>query len=170
MMQTVAIHSRTTFFAGRILSGVGLGGSSTIVPMFSSEMMPKQIRGQVGSFYQLMFTLGIFTSYWTDWGVANDIPDTESRQWQIPIGLQVVFALLLGCGTLTLKESTRWLSMKGRHPEALESLKWIRASEDGDVRLEMEEIRQGVEVETRAKEDFQLRGMANLARSVSRIS
>lgn len=34
------------------------------MPMFSSEMTPKEIRGQVGSFYQLFFTFGIFTSYW----------------------------------------------------------------------------------------------------------
>jgi MFS family permease len=165
MMQTINSHSRAVFYVGRVIAGIGLGGSSVVVPMFSSEMTPKQIRGQVGSFYQLMFTLGIFTSYWTDWGVARDIPDTYSTQWQIPIGLQMLFAGLLGIGTLTLKESTRWLTMKGRHEEAWQSLKWIRASDDDDVVDEMEEIRLGVESEVHAREGFHFKGM--LAKPIS---
>lgn len=163
MIQTINTHSTSAFFVGRVIAGIGLGGSSVVVPMFSSEMTPKEIRGQVGSFYQLMFTLGIFTSYWTDWGVAQDIPDTETRQWQIPVGLQMLFASLLGIGTLSLKESVRWLTQKGRHDEAWNSLKWMRASVDEDVYLEMEEIRLGVETEAHAREGFQLRGIASPA-------
>jgi MFS family permease len=159
LVQTINSHSTTTFFVGRIIAGIGLGGSSVVVPMFSSEMTPKQIRGQIGSFYQLMFTLGIFTSYWTDWGVAKDISDTESKQWQIPVGLQMLFAGLLGIGTLTLKESTRWLAMRGRHDEAWGSLKWIRASDDDDVRSEMLEIKLGVEMEAHAREGFHFSGI-----------
>ena len=162
MIQTINTHSTTAFFVGRVIAGLGLGGSSVVVPMYSSEMTPKQIRGQVGSFYQLMFTLGIFTSYWCDWGVAKNIPDTDSKQWQIPIGLQMLFAGLLGIGTLTLKESTRWLTMQGRHDEAWSSLKWIRASEDEDVHLEMEEIRMGVQVEAHAREGFQFMGKPHI--------
>jgi len=64
LLQTINTHSRVCFYVGRVIAGLGLGGSSVIVPMFSSEMTPKEIRGQVGSLYQLMFTLGIFTSYW----------------------------------------------------------------------------------------------------------
>ncbi len=64
IIQTINTHSTSAFFVGRVVAGLGLGGSSVVVPMFSSEMTPKEIRGQVGSFYQLMFTLGIFTSYW----------------------------------------------------------------------------------------------------------
>ena len=105
-----------------------------------------------------MFTLGIFTSYWTDYGVATLISDTSSKQWQIPIALQLLFAGLLGLGTLTLKESVRWLAHRGRHEDAWESLMWIRADDGADVRLEMEEIRAGVELENRAREGFQLRG------------
>ena len=57
-IQTAQTHSTSAFYVGRVIAGLGLGGSSVVVPMFSSEMTPKQIRGQVGSFYQLMFTLG----------------------------------------------------------------------------------------------------------------
>lgn len=80
--------------------------------------------------------------------------EANSRQWQIPIGLQLVPGALLGLGMLTLKESTRWLTRKGRHEEAFESLKWIRADDSQAVIDEMEDIRLGVEMEVRATEGF----------------
>lgn len=106
-----------------------------------------------------MFTLGIFTSYWVDYGVANNISDSKPSQWQIPIGLQLLPAGLLGLGMLTLKESTRWLTMRGQYQKAWESLKWIRADDSEITQLEMDEIRAGVEYEAHAKEGFRLTGM-----------
>lgn len=57
----------------------------------------------------------------------------------------------------TLKESTRWLTKKGRHDEAWESLKWIRADESQATIEEMEEIRMGVEIEARETEGLRPR-------------
>lgn len=59
---------------------------------------------------------------------------------------------------LTLPESTRWLTKKGRHDEAWESLRWIRADSSRATIEEMEEIRMGVEVEAIATEGFQFKG------------
>ena len=81
-----------------------------------------------------------------------------TSQWQIPIGLQLLPAFLLGAGMLTLKESTRWLTSKGRHDEAWESLVWIRGSDAQATVEEMEEIRTGVEIEAQEREGFQLKG------------
>jgi hypothetical protein len=100
-------------------------------------------------------TIGIFTSYWIDYGVGENIPKTEAKQWQIPIGIQILPATLLGLGMFTLKESVRWLTPKGRHQEAWESLQWIRADSGPEAQLEMDEIRLGVETELREKEGFQ---------------
>lgn len=90
--------------------------------------------------------------------MAEVVPSV-SRQWQIPIGLQIIPAGLLGFGMFTLKESTRWLTKKGRHDEAWESLKWIRADGSQATLEEMEEIRVGVEMEQRATEGFHFKGM-----------
>lgn len=155
LVQTVNTHSLAAFYVARVVAGLGLGTATVVVPMFSSEMTPKEIRGQIGSFFQWFFTFGIFTSYWVDYGVA--LGPSNSRQWQIPIGLQLVPGALLGLGMLTLKESTRWLTKKGRHDEALESLKWIRADDSQAVTDEMEDIRLGVEMEARATEGFRPR-------------
>ncbi|KAK1030739.1 hypothetical protein LTR33_017051, partial [Friedmanniomyces endolithicus] len=163
-------YSRAAFYVGRVIAGLGLGGSSVVVPMFSSEMTPRQIRGQIGSFYQLMYTLGIFTSYWIDWGVAQNYTKTDSRMWQIPVGLQLLWAGLLGLGMFTLKESARWLTAVGRHEEAWESLKWIRADDGPLIQAEMEEIRAGVEMEAHAREGFRITEMIqgdNLRRTLT---
>ncbi|KAK2614731.1 hypothetical protein N8I77_001536 [Diaporthe amygdali] len=152
LIQTVNTHSLAAFYVARVIAGLGLGTATVVVPMFSSEMAPKEIRGQIGSFFQWFFTFGIFTSYWVDYGVA--LGPSNARQWQIPVGLQLVPGALLGLGMLTLKESTRWLTKKGRHEEAFESLKWIRADDSQAVIDEMEDIRLGVEMEARATEGF----------------
>lgn len=57
---------------------------------------------------------------------------------------------------LTLKESVRWLTKKGKHDKAWESLQWIRADSSIEAQVEMDEIRAGVELEARATEGFKL--------------
>jgi MFS family permease len=64
ILQVVNTHSIGAFYAGRIISGLGVGAATVLVPMFSAEMSPKHIRGQLGSFFQLFFSLGVLVSYW----------------------------------------------------------------------------------------------------------
>ncbi|TPX09061.1 uncharacterized protein E0L32_001677 [Thyridium curvatum] len=156
-IQTINTHSLPAFYVARVIAGLGLGAATVVVPMFSSEMVPKEMRATCGSFFQWFFTFGIFTSYWIDYGVAKHVSPDEAKQWQIPIGLQILPAAMLGLGMLTLKESTRWLTKKGRHDEAWESLKWIRADDSEVAQAEMDEIRQGVETEARETEGFQFK-------------
>ncbi|KAI1149659.1 putative MFS quinate transporter [Nemania diffusa] len=157
IIQTINTHSLTAFYIARVIAGLGLGTATVVVPMFNSEMMPKELRGQVGSFFQWFYTFGIFVSYFVDYGVARGISSHRSAQWQVPIGLQIAPAAILGFGMLTLPESTRWLTKKGRHDEAWESLRWIRADSSRATIEEMEEIRMGVEVEAIATEGFQFK-------------
>ena len=117
-----------------------------VVPMFSGEMTPKELRGQIGCFMQFFFTIGIFVSYWVDYGVSKNIK-ASSRQWQIPIGLQLLPAGLLGIGMFTLPESVRWHIQRGEHDKAWKSLTWVRASNSVQVQQEMEEITTGVQLE-----------------------
>lgn len=152
IIEVINTHSRPAFYVGRVICGLGVGGSSVVIPIFMSEMSPKEIRGAVGSSYQWLFTFGIFTSYWVDYGVKF-MPDT-TRQWQIPIGLQLVPGALMGLGMLTLKESVRWLLLQGENEKAWQSLTWVRASDSDDVRAEFVEMQQGVEDDKRISEGF----------------
>ncbi|KAL2865018.1 sugar porter family MFS transporter [Aspergillus lucknowensis] len=152
IIQVCPTHSIGAFYAARVISGIGVGMATVMVPMFSAEMSPKEIRGQLGSLFQFFFTLGVMTSYWIDYAVEKHVEPSD-RQWQIPIGLQLVPAGILGFGVVFLKESVRWLASKGRHEEALQSLIWIRGGEDTEeVRAEMAEILDGIAAEVQATE------------------
>lgn len=141
VLETVDTQSLAAFYVGRVICGLGVGGSATIIPIYMSEMAPKEIRGQLGSCYQLTYTVGILVSYWIDYGVKSMEP--SARQWQLPIGLQLVPGALMGIGMVSVCESVRWLLAKGREEEAWASLVWIRAGEGEDVRCEFEDILRG---------------------------
>lgn len=146
ILQVVPSHSLVCFYFGRIVSGLGLGAATAVVPSYNVEMSPKEIRGMLGSGMQLLFAAGVMISYWypghdllvkreiadvlyrIDYGTSTGLPQS-SKQWQIPVGLQLVPSAFLGLGLLTQKESVRWLAKKGRYDEAWESLRWMRADD-----------------------------------------
>lgn len=134
ILQVVPSHSLVCFYIGRFVAGIGLGAGTAVVPAYNAEMAPKEIRGKLGSGMQWLFALGVMLSYWIDYGVKVGLP-VSSKQWQIPVGLQIVPAGVLGLGLFAMPESTRWLAKKGRFDEAFESLKWIRASDGKDQSL-----------------------------------
>ncbi|RYO80120.1 hypothetical protein DL766_001562 [Monosporascus sp. MC13-8B] len=128
------------------------GVATVIIPTYSAEMAPKEIRGKLGSMFHFLFTCGVMTSYWVDYGVAENLPPT-TRQWQVPIGLQLVPGGILGLGMLLTRESTRWLAKTGRTDQALQSLIWVRGGEDTtEVREEFVEILAGIREEEQATE------------------
>lgn len=171
-LEMLNLHSLPVFFTGRVIAGLGVGGSSSVIPIYLSEMAPKQIRGQLGSVFQFMFTVGIFASYWIDYAVGFMTPQTA--QWRIPIALQLVPGGLMGLGAETLHESVRWLVANEDMERATASLKWIRAlstnSDDGEgthddgidgieernriIAKEIADLKAGIEEEAVAKAGF----------------
>jgi MFS family permease len=59
IIQTVDTHSLGAWYFARIVGGIGQGAMSVVIPMYSAEMTPKEIRGRCGSFYQWMYTWGM---------------------------------------------------------------------------------------------------------------
>lgn len=128
LLQVVPSGSLACFYIGRVIAGLGLGCGTAVVPAYNAEVAPKEIRGMVGSGVQLLFTAGVMISYWVTYGTSLGLPESNA-QWQIPVGLQMVPAGVLGLGLFTQKESVRWLAKKGRIEEAWESLSWFRADD-----------------------------------------
>ncbi|KAM0748324.1 MFS monosaccharide transporter [Meredithblackwellia eburnea MCA 4105] len=107
------------FVLGRVFAGIGLGGTSTLVPMYQSECAPKAIRGAIVAAYQWMITIGLLIAS----VVVNATKDRQGpSSFQIPIGLQFIWAVILGGGLAFLPESPRYLIMKGRDEEAMKAL------------------------------------------------
>ena len=131
ILQVCPTHSLAAFYIGRFVAGMGLGSMTAVAPGYNAEMAPKEIRAKLGSGMQWLFALGVMISYWIVYGTSQGLPPS-SKQWQIPVGLQIVPPTLLGLGLLTQKESVRWLVKKNRLEEAWENLKWHRA-DDGNT-------------------------------------
>ena len=148
VIEVINTHTTSSFYVGRVVAGLGLGGSTTIIPIYLSEMSPTDMRGRLGSCYQLAYTVGIMVSYWIAYGAKY--MSKYPGQWQMPISLQLVPAFFMGAGMLTLKESVRWLLFHRDIDRAWESLVWIRASDSEEVELEFAQMKQGVEEERRA--------------------
>ncbi|KAF9894478.1 hypothetical protein FE257_006361 [Aspergillus nanangensis] len=161
VFEVVNLHSLNVFYFGRVICGLGIGGSATVIPIYLSEMSPKEMRARLGSCYQFTFTIGIFVSYWIDYGLQFRAP--TPAQWQIPLALQLVPGALMGVGMLTLDESVRWLLSQGHSPRrAWSSLTWIRASDGPHVAAEFAQMKQAVDADRHALADFHLRELVEV--------
>ncbi|KAJ9317121.1 MFS quinate transporter [Paecilomyces variotii] len=157
ILQVVNSHSIGVFYGGRVIAGLGIGAATVLIPMYTAEMAPKDIRGRLGACFQLFFATGVMVSYWVTYAVGIDQPKV-TRQWQIPLGLQFLPVGLLLIGMCTVKESARWLAQKGKIEKARESLKWVRGGQETEeLQVEFDEILAGLEEEARVKEGFSLK-------------
>ncbi|KAI8378022.1 general substrate transporter [Radiomyces spectabilis] len=132
---------------GRAVAGLGIGALSMIVPLYQSELAPKNIRGRLISLQQLMITAGLMVAFWVGAGTERIASDLS---WRLPLGIQIIPAVILCLGVLFLPFSPRWLVSKGRHEEALDVLAKLHAhgnKEDAYVVSEYNDICQQVELE-----------------------
>ncbi|CAG8570438.1 28580_t:CDS:10 [Dentiscutata erythropus] len=157
-------------YIGRIVSGISIGILSMMVPLYQSEISPKEIRGRLVSLQQFSITIGIAVSFWIDYGSAKI---DSHAQWQIPLGIQCVPAVLLAIGTTILPFSPRWLLDHDRDDEALIVLAKLRANGDKNdpiVIEEYNEIKENVrfEREIAAKSYFELikKGPENIRKRI----
>lgn len=128
IVQTAAFHS-SSIFAGRLVTGLGVGSLSMAVPLYNAELAPPEVRGSLVALQQLAITFGIMISFWIDYG-TNFIGGTGKTQsqaaWRIPLALQLVPAIILGVGIIFMPFSPRWLVNVGREDEALAVLSSAR--------------------------------------------
>lgn len=97
-------------YAGRFVTGLGVGSLSMAVPLYNAELAPPEVRGSLVALQQLAITFGIMISFWIDYG-TNYIGGTGEGQseaaWRIPLALQLAPALILGIGIWFMPFSPR---------------------------------------------------------------
>ncbi|KIK95552.1 hypothetical protein PAXRUDRAFT_32925 [Paxillus rubicundulus Ve08.2h10] len=143
VIQCAAIN-RGMLVAGRVIAGVSVGLSSTVVPIYQSEITAPSIRGRLVSMQQWSITWGIMLQYFVQFGCSY-INGTAS--FRIPWGLQIIPAIVLGIGMLWFPESPRWLVDNGHEEEALQILADLHGNGDRSnalVVLEFEQIKEQV--------------------------
>ncbi|KAF9814440.1 hypothetical protein IEO21_05104 [Rhodonia placenta] len=121
IVQDTAFHP-SSIFAGRFITGLGVGSLSMCVPLYNAELAPPEVRGSLVALQQLAITFGIMISFWIDYG-TNYIGGTGATQsaaaWRLPIAMQLIPAMILGFGIMFMPFSPRWLVNNGRDEEAL---------------------------------------------------
>lgn len=146
VIQIASINKWYQYFIGRIIAGTGVGGMSIFSPMLLTEVSPKHLRGTLGSFFQLMCTLGIFLGDCTNYGTKSY---SNSVQWRVPLGLSFAWALFMACAMFFVPESPRYLMDVGRVEEAKKSIAISNkvTADDPGVQREVDIIAANIEAE-----------------------
>ncbi|KDQ51112.1 hypothetical protein JAAARDRAFT_185381 [Jaapia argillacea MUCL 33604] len=131
---------------GRFIAGLGVGAMSAIVPLYNGETAPKALRGMLVVMYQLQIIIGIFVSYIIDLGTHTI---SGSASWRIPVGLQMLWGLILLSGIFFLPESPRHLLGNGREEDARKVIAEMNNMplDDPFVTEQMEELEYGIKAE-----------------------
>lgn len=150
---------------GRIITGLGTGIDSSTVPMYQSELSKKEWRGRLVSWEIFFIGIGIVRcrdgrailkrqltsrpqvlAYWIDYGFSYVNSDVA---WRTPIGIQLIFAILVTIIVFGLPESPRWLAKRGQYEEAQEVLCAVYdlPPDDEYIRTEMDVIKMAINIE-----------------------
>lgn len=108
---------------GRFVAGLGVGFVSAIIILYMSEVAPRKVRGAIVSAYQFCITIGIMLASVVTYGTQNFM---NSGSYRIPIGIQFVWALILGIGLFLLPESPRYYVRHGELDKATRVLARLR--------------------------------------------
>ncbi len=118
-------------YCGRLLTGLGMGMCSLATPIYIAEISSKDMRGTLGSLFQLFVTFGILAVYAL--GILLDRRWLSAACGFVPAAM--VFAML------PCPESPRYLLSKGARQDAVEALRWLRGTmSDASVENECSEM------------------------------
>lgn len=120
---------------GRVLCGLCTGITSLVCPTYTTEYASKDIRGALGSGFQLFITIGILYAYL--FGAV-----VESWRWLVLVCAAVggVYLLL----AMFIKESPTFLLSKGKEEEARQSMQYFRGK-SYDIEPEMKALKESLE-------------------------
>ncbi|KAF2169511.1 hypothetical protein M409DRAFT_64631 [Zasmidium cellare ATCC 36951] len=112
--------------AGRFVAGLAIGVLVMIVPLYQAELVHPDIRGFVTGLVQFMLGVGGVVGSWLSYGTF--VSFTDSRQWRIPFGVQIVPAAIIASMIFLFPESPRYLIAKGKSDEGLKTLARLHAN------------------------------------------
>lgn len=121
------------FIAGRIVVGISSGASIVVTPLIINEIAPSEWKGALGSMNQVFINLGILLTQ----TLALRLADSYRWRWLLFTG--GVVALLNLVLLFQIRESPKWLTMKGKISEAEMSLYKLRGGSYQEAKNEIQE-------------------------------
>jgi sugar porter (SP) family MFS transporter len=129
-----------SFLVFRFLTGIAIGGSSILAPVYIAEVAPARQRGALVGLFQVNIVTGILLAYVSNFAVAQVLAGPEVWRWKLAVATPP--ALLFLALLLRVPQSPRWLISRGRLPEAEASLRRLGAA---DPRAALAELVKQVE-------------------------
>jgi sugar porter (SP) family MFS transporter len=142
----------TSFIAFRFLTGVAIGASSVLAPVYIAEVAPAPRRGALVGLFQINIVIGILLAYVSNFAVAQLIVGTELWRWKLAMAAIPAFAFLLLL--LTIPQSPRWLISKGRIAQAVLSFRSLGTADPEHAAQEMRQTAQHSREETSQRLSF----------------
>ena len=128
-LASASATNAATMIAGRFITGIGVGASSQIVPLYLSEIAPPALRGTLNGFRRLAYVFGCLAAF----QIATPLKEAGGEGWWRPLFSDAaVPAALLALGAFVVaRESPVWLLTQGEESaresrRALASLQNIR--------------------------------------------
>ncbi|KAJ6011084.1 hypothetical protein N7451_002496 [Penicillium sp. IBT 35674x] len=132
--------------AGRVVTGVGVGIMTSIVPTWQSEVSDAGNRGVYLTIQSANINTGFFLSNWITLGASYA---KSELQWIFPICVQLIFATYLLISVPFLVESPRWVANHRSIEEATRIIARLqdRDEQDEEVLRVRDEICKAIEEE-----------------------
>ncbi|KAI0884573.1 general substrate transporter [Annulohypoxylon maeteangense] len=134
------------FIVGRVITGLGVGQLSSLVPVWQSETSGAKNRGRHVVLDGLFICLGYVLESWIDLGFfeLHHGPAT----WRVPIAIAAIFSIILSSSIYMFPESPRWLLMVNRGDQARDSLAVLRGlpQDSEEVQAEIAGIEHSLEI------------------------
>ncbi|KAJ0426884.1 general substrate transporter [Aspergillus carlsbadensis] len=121
--------------AGRFIGGIGVGTLAMGAPLYISEIAPPVWRGSLLVMEAISIVIGAIVAYWVTYGTRMMDGDWAFR---LPFLLQTVPALIVGGAIHFFPFSPRWLAMRGRSADSLQSLATLRRRPEHDDQVQLE--------------------------------
>ena len=136
MASSRSLSSYELLILGRFLIGINAGLNAGLAPLYLNEIAPVQLRGALGTIYQLVITISILLS--NIFGLPYLLGDQDS--WPILFAVPIIPAAFMLAALPHCCESPKYLLLnQGKELQAQQALAWLR--ETGDIQEEMEELR-----------------------------
>jgi len=110
---TGLIGSFSFFLVFRFFTGIAIGGSAVLSPVYIAELSPPNIRGRLVASFQLAIVIGILIAFFSDYMLL----DTGANNWRYMFITGALPALIFFFLLFFAPESPRYLMQRGLEHE-----------------------------------------------------